>query len=49
MEAAPSERIMADVLYVLGTVAFFGLMLLYVRGCDALGRGAVDADEERNQ
>ena len=31
---------MIDVAYVLGTVAFFALMLAYVRGCARLGRGA---------
>ncbi len=31
---------MADVLYLLGTVAFFWLMLVYVRGCAALGSRA---------
>ncbi len=29
---------MIDVLYVAGTVLFFALMLLYVAGCDRLGR-----------
>jgi hypothetical protein len=29
---------MIDLVYVLGTVAFFGLMLLYVAGCNRLGR-----------
>jgi hypothetical protein len=29
---------MYDVLYVLGTIAFFVLMLAYVAGCDRLGR-----------
>jgi hypothetical protein len=29
---------MADVLYILSTLAFFGLMLAYVRGCERLGR-----------
>ena len=34
---------MADVLYVLGTLAFFALMLAYVRGCERLGeRGEHD-------
>jgi len=28
---------MMDVLYVVGTVAFFALMLAYVRACEALG------------
>ena len=35
---------MIDLVYVLGTVAFFGLMLLYISGCDRLGR---TADVER--
>lgn len=29
---------MLDVLYILGTVAFFALMLAYVAGCRRLGR-----------
>ena len=29
---------MLDVLYITLTVVFFGLMLAYVRGCEALGR-----------
>jgi hypothetical protein len=29
---------MLDIAYVALTVAFFALMLVYVRGCDALGR-----------
>jgi hypothetical protein len=41
-DARRSRRInhMIDLVYVLGTVAFFGLMLLYIAGCDRLGRGA---------
>lgn len=31
---------MIDLAYVLGTVAFFALMLAYVRGCERLGRAA---------
>ena len=31
---------MLDLVYVLGTVAFFGLMLLYIAGCHRLGRAA---------
>jgi hypothetical protein len=31
---------MSDLLYVLGTAAFFALMLLYVRACERLGRSA---------
>lgn len=29
---------MIDVMYLLGTLAFFALMLAYVRGCELLGR-----------
>jgi hypothetical protein len=31
---------MIDVVYVAGTLLFFGLMLLYVEGCERLGRVA---------
>ena len=37
---------MIDLAYVLGTLAFFGLMLAYVRGCERLGRAAA-ADRAR--
>ena len=37
---------MMDLLYVAGTVAFFGSMLAYVRACQALGR-TTDGREER--
>ena len=36
---------MLDVIYVLTTIAFFGLMLAYVRGCERLGEDA--SGEER--
>ncbi len=29
---------MGDLLYLLGSAAFFAAMLAYVRGCDRLGR-----------
>ncbi len=29
---------MLDLVYILLTVAFFGLMVAYVRGCERLGR-----------
>jgi hypothetical protein len=29
---------MIDLIYVIGTVAFFALMLVYVRACERLGR-----------
>jgi len=37
---------MLDLLYVIGTVAFFGLMLAYVRACEELGHEARH-DQER--
>jgi hypothetical protein len=37
---------MMDVLYLIGTLAFFGLMLAYVRACERLGHDA-DRSEER--
>jgi hypothetical protein len=37
---------MLDVVYIALTLAFFGLMLLYVRGCERLGKDAA-AEEER--
>jgi hypothetical protein len=36
---------MLDLLYVAVTLAFFGLMLAYVRGCARLGRGATGEEE----
>ena len=33
-----------DLLYILLTVAFFGLMLAYVRGCEWLGRDESSED-----
>jgi hypothetical protein len=39
---SPSGIAMIDFLYVFGTVAFFALMLLYVRACDRIGRDATD-------
>ena len=37
---------MLDLVYILLTVAFFGLMLAYVRGCERLGRD--ETGEERS-
>lgn len=31
---------MIDVVYVAATILFFALMILYVEGCDRLGRAA---------
>lgn len=36
---------MIDIIYVLATVVFFALMLLYVRACERLGR-SVTAEAE---
>jgi hypothetical protein len=36
---------MLDFLYVAGTIAFFGLMIAYVRACESLG-ARHDADEQ---
>ena len=40
---------MLDVAYLLTTIAFFGLMLAYVRGCEALGRAHALPDDEGAQ
>jgi hypothetical protein len=38
---------MIDLVYVLATVAFFALMMLYVAACDRIGRSAdVERAEE---
>jgi len=36
---------MLDVVYVAGSVLFFGLMLAYVRAVDAIGRGNSGRDD----
>jgi hypothetical protein len=36
---------MLDVLYIALTLAFFGLMLVYVRGCEHLGKDAAGKEE----
>jgi hypothetical protein len=38
---------MLDVVYIAVTLAFFGLMIAYVRGCERLGREAT-GEEERS-
>ncbi len=38
---------MLDILYILITLAFFGLMLAYVRGCEHLGRDGTGEEERR--
>lgn len=35
---------MLDIVYIVLTVAFFGLMLAYVRGCERLGRDTIGED-----
>ena len=36
---------MLDLVYILTTLAFFALMLLYVRACERLGRDTTDHSE----
>jgi len=36
---------MIDLIYLLGTMGFFALMLLYVRACERLGRNTTDRAE----
>jgi hypothetical protein len=36
---------MRDLAYVALTLAFFAMMIAYVRGCELLGRGASDEEE----
>ena len=36
---------MIDLIYIGVTVAFFALMLLYVRACERLGRDTTDSTE----
>lgn len=41
---------MIDFAYVVGTILFFGVMLLYIAGCDRLGRTAdVERVSEENK
>jgi hypothetical protein len=35
---------MLDVFYLIGTLAFFALMLAYVKGCERLGKDATEAE-----
>jgi hypothetical protein len=36
---------MLDLVYIVVTIAFFGLMLAYVRGCERLGRDGTGEDD----
>jgi hypothetical protein len=38
---------MLDLVYVLTTIAFFALMLGYVRACERLGRERSDGSEDK--
>lgn len=38
---------MMDIAYMAAAIAFFAAMLLYVRGCAALGRDGTDGEESR--
>lgn len=44
MDSPPTGVPVKDIIYIAVTIAFFGLMLLYVRACAALA--ASDADSE---
>jgi uncharacterized membrane protein len=39
---------MTDLIYVIATIAFFALMIVYVAACERLGRGAT-ADEKASE
>ena len=41
------EQAVLDVVYIALTLAFFGLMLLYVRGCEHLGKDAAGEGERQ--
>ena len=43
--AGDGDRNMIDVVYIVLTMAFFLLMLAYVRGCERLGRDATGEEE----
>jgi hypothetical protein len=38
---------MIDLIYILATVAFFALMLIYVRACERFGRDTTDHTETK--
>jgi hypothetical protein len=38
---------MLDLLYIAVTVAFFAVMLMYLRGCASLGSGTEESKDER--
>ena len=38
---------MLDIVYVAVTIAFFALMLAFVRGLEVLGRGAVSEESDK--
>lgn len=40
---------MIDVIYVLATLAFFGLMVAYVRACENLGHAPSDDDKSASE
>jgi hypothetical protein len=37
---------MLDVVYIILTVVFFGVMVAYVRGCEALGRDVASEESQ---
>ena len=38
---------MMDLVYILATLAFFALMLVYVRGCEHLGRRTAENEDQQ--
>jgi hypothetical protein len=40
------ETAMLDVIYIGITVVFFGIMVAYVRGCEALGRNVTGEESQ---
>ena len=40
------RTLMIDLVYILVTIAFFALMLVYVRACERLGRDTTDSTEK---
>jgi hypothetical protein len=42
----PLVKTMIDFLYIAGTICFFALMIVYIRGCDKLGRSAANKEQD---
>jgi hypothetical protein len=44
---SPGDRPMLDLMYIVITIAFFALMLAYVRGCEAVAHKQDTDGEQR--